>query len=39
MCYDVRGETSHSPFRKSLLDVGIDSDSDDEEFEILINWV
>ena len=31
MCYDVRGETPHSPFRKSLLDVGIDSDSDDDE--------
>ena len=28
LCYDVRGETPHSTNRKSLLDVGIDSDSD-----------
>ena len=38
MCYDVRGETPHSPFRKSLLDVGIDSDSDDEEYENTNKW-
>ena len=30
MCYDVRGETPHSTNRKSLLDVGIDSDSDND---------
>ena len=36
MCYDVRGEAPHSPFRKSLLDVGIDSESDDD-YDININ--
>ena len=37
MCYDVRGETPHSTNRKSLLDVGIDLDSD-SEIEDINKW-